>query len=156
MALPDGETHTGLNDVVLQHGHWAKMISFEVFVDEQLAYTLRADGLIVASPTGSTAYSLSVGGPILQPGLDAMVLVPISPHTLSSRPIIINGNSCLRIRVSEHNHHDPEVCCDGQICISLKPGEDYQVRKYPKRFKLIHGKDYDYYATLRNKLHWKG
>lgn len=156
VTFPNGESHTGLNDVVLQPGHSAKMISFEAFVNDQLAYALRADGLIVASPTGSTAYSLSVGGPILQPSLDAMVLVPISPHTLSSRPIILHGNSSIRIHVSEHYRHSPEVCCDGQICVSLNPGESYQVRKYPKRFKLIHSKDYDYYATLRNKLHWKG
>jgi len=156
LTLPDGTTTTALNDVVLQPGHSAKMISFEVYVNDKLAYTLRSDGLIVATPTGSTAYSLSGGGPIVQPGLDAMILVPISPHTLSNRSIVINGNCTVSVKVSDKNVEQPEVSCDGQICAVLKPNEQYQVCQYNKRFKLIHRTDYDYYSTLRNKLHWKG
>lgn len=156
VSLPDGSKTTAINDIVLQPGLSAKMISFEVHVDNQLAYSLRADGLIVSTPTGSTAYSLSGGGPIVHPSLNAMVLVPISPHTLSNRPIVISGESSVLVKIDPSNEHAPEISCDGQITAQLDIGQSYQVHKYQKRFTLIHRTDYDYYSTLRNKLHWKG
>lgn len=154
--LPNDTTDTALNDVVLQPSHSAQMISFSVSINDQPAYKLRADGLIVATPTGSTAYSLSCGGPIVQPGIDAVILIPISPHTLSNRPIVIPGDSVVQVTVHQETHTDADLSCDGQQCTAIEPGKHYRVTQYHKKFKLIHHQEYDYYATLRNKLHWKG
>lgn len=155
-ALPDGTQQTSLNDVVINPGQAAQMISFEVHINDKFAYTLRADGLITATPTGSTAYALSGGGPILHPTLDAIVLVPLSPHTLSSRPIVVKGDSKITVKIHDHNQVSPELSCDGQTYSHIKPGTDVSIQKYNKKFTLIHHREYDYYDTLRRKLNWKG
>ncbi len=153
----DGEQiaeSTALNDVVLFPGELSRMIEFEVNVDNKFLYTQRSDGLIVSTPTGSTAYSLSAGGPILHPKLDALVLAPICPHTLSSRPIVVNGNSKVDILVSKSNQDSLRVSCDGQIQIPVIPGDVISVSKAKKALQLLHPLDYDFYHILRTKLGW--
>jgi NAD+ kinase len=143
-----------LNEVVLHPGKSARMIEFELFVDGQFVYSLKSDGMIVATPTGSTAYSLSAGGPIMHPKLDAVVLVPMYPHTLSSRPIVVAGNSEIRITVSPKNEIYPQVSCDGQEHISCAPGDTLIIRKKSQKLRLIHPLDHNFYAICRSKLGW--
>ncbi len=143
-----------LNDMVLHPGKATRMIEFDLFVEGSYVYTQRSDGLIVATPTGSTAYSLSGGGPIMHPKLDALVLVPMFPHTLSSRPIVVDGNSDLRLIISEVNETYPIVSCDGQVSINLAPGDVIHISKHQHKLKLIHPEGYDFYRTCREKLGW--
>lgn len=143
-----------LNDVVLDSGVSARMIEFELHIDEQFVYTQRSDGLIVSTPTGSTAYSLSGGGPIMHPGLDALVLVPMFPHTLSSRPLVIHGSSSVRIVINEYNDLRPTISCDGQLNFSARPGDMVHVHKKPEYLRLLHPLDHNFYATCRSKLGW--
>ncbi len=147
---------TALNDVVLLPGDKAQMILFDVYINEHFAYTMRADGLIVATPTGSTAYALSGGGPILFPSLNAMVLVPLCPHILSSRPLVITGDCELRINISKANVMTPEISCDGQRRQPVPIGTNITIKRHENAFNLIHPMSYNYYDTLRAKLHWKG
>lgn len=144
-----------LNDVVLVPGQVAHMIAFDIFINEQFVCKQRADGLIVATPTGSTAYALSGGGPILHPDLDAIVLVPMFPHTLSSRPIVISANSSVMLRISNNISVFSRLSCDGQAHIELNEGDCVMIKKRPQPLKLIHPLDYDYFDTLRAKLHWE-
>ncbi len=144
-----------LNDVVLLPGDVAHMIGFEIYINQQFVCQQRADGLIIATPTGSTAYALSGGGPILHPHLDAVVLVPMFPHTLSSRPIVVSGNSEIELRISSGNIISPHVSCDGQKRLPLQPGGRVKVKKNPKMLSLVHPLDYIYFKTLREKLKWE-
>ncbi|EPN67363.1 inorganic polyphosphate/ATP-NAD kinase, partial [Pseudomonas syringae pv. actinidiae ICMP 19079] len=113
-----------------------------------------ADGLIVATPTGSTAYALSAGGPIMHPKLDAIVIVPMYPHTLSGRPIVVDGNSELKIVVSKDMTIYPQVSCDGQNHFTCAPGDTITVSKKPQKLRLIHPLDHNYYEVCRTKLGW--
>ncbi|MCB1827373.1 MAG: NAD(+) kinase [Coxiellaceae bacterium] len=144
-----------LNDVVLLPGNLAQMIEFEIMVNGQFVCSQRADGMIVATPTGSTAYALSGGGPILHPALNAVVLVPMFPHTLSSRPIVISGDSQIVINICASNETSPYVSCDGQSRIALAPGGKIEIHKKPELLRLIHPVDYHYFNTLREKLSWE-
>ncbi len=144
-----------LNDVVLLPGDVAQMIEFEIIVNNEFVCTQRADGLIVATPTGSTAYALSGGGPILHPHLNAIVFVPMFPHTLSSRPVVIDGDSRIDICIGKNNETSPYVSCDGQTRVALPPGGKIQIRKNPEQLRLIHPIDYHYFTTLREKLGWE-
>ena len=146
--------NAALNEAVLHPGQVAHMIEFEVYIDESFAFSLRADGLIVSTPTGSTAYSLSGGGPILSPSLNAISLVPMFPHTLSSRPLVVDGNRRIKLIVSPDNRGTQEVSCDGQVSLPVSPGDEIHIYQSPNRLKLIHPKDYSYYHVLRNKLGW--
>ncbi|MFB9885063.1 NAD(+) kinase [Balneatrix alpica] len=143
-----------LNDVILHPGKSTRMISFSLYIEDQFVYQQRSDGLIVSTPTGSTAYSLSGGGPIMHPKLDALVLVPMFPHTLSSRPIVVDGNAELKIVISEKNETYPHISCDGQTHIPCAPGDSIHIRKRPHKLKLIHPLNYDFYETCRSKLGW--
>lgn len=143
-----------LNDVVLHPGKSARMIAFDLYIEGQFVYNLRSDGLIVSTPTGSTAYSLSGGGPIMHPCLDALVLVPMFPHTLSSRPIVVDGKSEIKIIVSQDLDIYPTVSCDGQNHISCAPGDALTIRKKAHKLKLIHPKGYNFYEICRTKLGW--
>ncbi|MEE8057560.1 MAG: NAD(+) kinase [Pseudomonadales bacterium] len=143
-----------LNDVVVNSGTSAQMIEFDLYVDDEFIYRQRSDGLIVSTPTGSTAYSLSGGGPIMHPKLDAVVLVPMFPHTLSSRPIVIDGNSEIKIVISENNECHPPVTCDGQVNLTTLPGDTVYITKKHHRMKLIHPIDHSFYASCRDKLGW--
>ena len=144
---------TAINEVVLHPGKVAHMIEFEVYIDEIFAFSQRSDGLIISTPTGSTAYSLSAGGPILTPSLDAITLVPMFPHTLSARPLVINGDSTIRLRFS-HRRSDLEISCDSQIALPIQEGEDVLIRRCDYHLNLIHPKDYSYFNTLSSKLGW--
>lgn len=144
---------TAINEVVLHPGKIAHMIEFEVYIDEMFAFSQRSDGLIISTPTGSTAYSLSAGGPILTPTLDAITLVPMFPHTLSARPLVINSNSTIRLRFS-HMRSDLEISCDSQIAMPIQEHENVLIRRSDYHLTLIHPKDYSYFNTLSSKLGW--
>ncbi|MCX2523211.1 NAD(+) kinase [Larsenimonas rhizosphaerae] len=153
----DGEqvaSGTSLNDVVLHPGKAIQMIEFELFINDQFVYTLRADGLIIATPTGSTAYALSGGGPILHPGLEAIELVPLCPHTLSSRPIVVDASSRITLHVGETNDAFPHVSCDGQSQAVARPGDIIHVARKAARLRLIHPIGHDFYDICRSKLGW--
>jgi len=143
-----------VNDVVLYPGQIARMISFELYMDRQFVYSQRSDGLIISTPTGSTAYSLSGGGPIMAPETDSIVLVPMCPHTLTSRPITVNRQRVIDIVIADANPHNPQLSCDGQEILSLLPGDRIQVKQYPIEMRLVHPLDYDYFEVLRSKLNW--
>lgn len=143
-----------LNDVVLQPHASIRMIEFSLQVDDQYVYTLRSDGLIVATPTGSTAYALSGGGPIIHPRIDAIDIVPINPHTLSNRPIIVDGNSELCIEISRNNSIQAQVVCDGQDHMVSQHGDRVRIRKFGTTLELIHPQAHDFYQTCRTKLNW--
>lgn len=143
-----------LNDVVLHPGKSTRMIEFELYIDGQFVCSQKADGLIVATPTGSTAYALSAGGPIMHPKLDAIVIVPMYPHMLSSRPIVVDGNSELKIVVSPNMQIYPQVSCDGQNHFTCAPGDTVTISKKPQKLRLIHPIDHNYYEICRTKLGW--
>ncbi len=143
-----------VNDVVLDSGKSARMIEYELYIDDYFVYSQRADGLIVSSPTGSTAYALSAGGPIMHPRLDALVVVPMFPHTLSTRPIVVDGNSDIKIVIGANNPVNPQLNCDGQVNFSAAPGDVVRVHKRRHSFKLVHPLEHNYYAACRDKLRW--
>ncbi len=153
-----GETLIGsscaVNDVVLYPGEIARMIEFELYMDDQFVYSQRSDGLIVSTPTGSTAYALSGGGPIVSPETDSIVLVPMFPHTLTSRPITVNRERIIDLVISESSPHNPQLSCDGQEIISLEAGDRIRIKQYPIEMQLVHPLDYDYFEVLRSKLNW--
>jgi NAD+ kinase len=142
------------NDVVVHTGSVARMIEFETYINGQFINITRSDGLIVATPTGSTAYALSGGGPIVHPSLSALVLVPICPHTMSYRPIVVDADSRVEILVGEDNQADAQCTCDGQIDLGLKNGDKVVIEKTEHPIRLIHPSNYNYYGILRAKLHW--
>lgn len=149
-AIGDG---CALNDVVLLSGESVHMIEFELYVDGDFVYGQRSDGLIISTPTGSTAYALSGGGPIMHPQLDAMVMVPLNPHTLTSRPLVVDGNSEVKIHINSHKLK-PLVSCDGQEGVRVQLDDLIYVRKKPHRLRLLHPPGHDFYEACRSKLGW--
>jgi NAD+ kinase len=143
-----------LNDVVLQKRDTGRMLDFENWVNGVYVNTHGGDGLVIATPTGSTAYALSGGGPIIHPSLDAITLVPICPHTLSDRPIVIRGDARIEVRVLERPDTGAEVACDGKPLGELAAGERLLVQAAAERVVLIHPRGHDYFRLLRSKLHW--
>lgn len=147
--------YIALNDVILYNSKIPKLMEFEIYIDQQFVLKLRADGLIIATPTGSTAYALSAGGPILSPTLKVFNLVPMSAHTLSSRPLIIDENSSMQLKIlNNRNNIDCGLCFDGQNNVPLSPGDHINITKHQNELKLIHPINYNYFATLREKLGW--
>ena len=144
-----------LNDVVLFSGELPRMIYFDVLINQQFVCGLHADGLIVSTPTGSTAYSLSAGGPILHPHLEAILLVPMFPHRLTNRPFVVDDNSVIEIIISENNEDGVYVSCDGQERIELSKGACIKITQHAQSIRLIHPQDYHYFTTLREKLGWQ-
>jgi NAD+ kinase len=140
------------NDVVISKGIKGSLIELEVRIDGQFLYTVRADGLIVASPTGSTAYALSSGGPIVHPSLSVMALVPICPHTFSSRPIVISSDSVVEIIIN--GAADARVHFDSHSRFDLREKDHVVVRRYGHTIRLLHPVGHNYYNMLREKLHW--
>lgn len=140
------------NDVVISKGIQGSLIELEVRIDGQFLYTVRADGLIVASPTGSTAYALSSGGPIVHPSLSVMALVPICPHTFSSRPIVISSDSVVEIIIN--SAADARVHFDSHSRFDLHEKDHVMVRRYGHTIRLLHPVGHNYYNMLREKLHW--
>lgn len=151
VAIGDSQA---VNDVVVGSGPSARMIEYELFVEGQFVYSQSSDGVIVSTPTGSTAYALSGGGPIMHPKVDAIVLVPMFPHTLSSRPIVVDANSEIRIVIGVNNPTQPQLSCDGQVNFRAAPGDSVIVRKRADEIKLIHPLEHNYYAACRDKLGW--
>jgi NAD+ kinase len=141
-----------LNDVVVNKGAVGRLIEFLVHIDGEFVYDLRSDGLIVATPTGSTAYALSSDGPILQPSVPAFALVPICPHTLSNRPIIVSDRSVIEIRLKRSI--DARLHFDGQLQCDLNEGDHVVIRRAEQSITFVHPPGYSYYAMLRGKLHW--
>ncbi|ANO53147.1 NAD(+) kinase [Woeseia oceani] len=143
-----------LNDVVLQRRETGRMVDFETRIAGRFVNAHSGDGLIVATPTGSTAYALSCGGPIIEPSLNAVVLVPICPHTLSDRPIVVPATLEIEIRVLERMDTKAEVTVDGHTLGDFTPDDRLLVRDAGSRVTLIHPPGYDYFEILRSKLHW--
>ena len=141
-----------LNDVVVNKGAVGRMIEFLVHINGEFVYDLRSDGLIVSTPTGSTAYALSSNGPILQPGVPGFALVPICPHTLSNRPITVSDNSVIEITLKRAL--DARLHYDGQLQGDLSEGTQVVVSRAPHTIQFVHPPGYSYFAMLREKLHW--
>lgn len=144
-----------LNDVVLGRGSETHLIEFDVYVNKQLVSHYRSDGMILSTPTGSTAYALSAGGPIMHPQLNAIVLVPMFSHSLSSRPLVVDGEAKIELRISEFNESDLRISCDGHESRMVKPGQKVSINKNGNQLRLLHPLDYHYYDTLRSKLGWE-
>ncbi len=151
-----GPAHSALNDVAIHKWNTARMIEFETYIDGVFVNAQRSDGLIVATPTGSTAYALSGGGPLVDPALDAILLVPICPHDLSNRPLVIPGDRLIEVRVRGHDQGHVQVTCDGQTDLQLPPNARVCISRHPHRARLLHPKGHDHYQILRAKLHWGG
>ena len=145
---------SALNEAVTHKSSMARLVEFEIHIDGHLVNSQRSDGLIVATPTGSTAYALSGGGPILHPSLDAIVLVPICPHTLTSRPVVVGGGSVIEVVLGDGAETAVQLSCDGRAKVELAPGDRISIRKHRPDLRLIHPAGHEYYATLRAKLHW--
>ncbi|MFT5063471.1 MAG: NAD+ kinase [Gammaproteobacteria bacterium] len=148
------ETHLALNDVVLHSRGLPRVLEFETRIDGGFITTHRADGLIIATPTGSTAYALSGGGPVLHPSLDAIGVVPICPHTLSDRPIVAPASSKMDITLHPNCINPAIVSWDGQEIADVNPGDTVRISRAHNHLRLIHPRDYDYFDILRTKLHW--
>ena len=147
------ESHA-FNDVIIQKGNIAKLIELETFVNGNFLHRQRSDGMIISSPTGSTAYALAGGGPILHPALNALVLVPICPHTLSNRPVVIDGNSVVEVIIGTPQIDRAYMTCDGEIVCELVTGDKINIQKKDKKIRLIHPADHDHFKILRDKLNW--
>lgn len=155
-----------LNDVVVKRHATGRMVEYQTFVDGTYVNTHLGDGFIIATPTGSTAYALSCGGPIVEPGLDAVVLTPICPHTLSDRPLVIPGNRVIELHLHTSNPAKAEkprkagttdqadVTCDGELLGELEPGSILRISAAEERIELVHPVGYDYFNILRSKLLW--
>jgi len=143
-----------LNDVVIHKWDIARMIEVDTSIDQHFLNSLRADGLIVSTPTGSTAYALSGGGPILDPALEALVLVPICPHTLSNRPIVISDQAKIEILLHGDDTTRAQITCDGQVNFGLIAGDRINIRRKTHKLRLIHPLQHDHFDIMRKKLRW--
>ncbi|OGV76311.1 MAG: NAD kinase [Methylotenera sp. RIFCSPLOWO2_02_FULL_45_14] len=144
------DTSYALNDVVIKSG--LRLIELEVEIDHKFVYKQRSDGLILSTPTGTTAYALSAGGPILHPNLEAISLVPICPHTLSNRPIAVHSASKIEVTVVQFD--EAQLSFDGQFQVTLEEGDKIMVQRAERTISLLHPSDYCYFDMLRNKLNW--
>ena len=149
-----GESMVALNDVVLEKGMAGHMQDFVTWVDGEYVNTHSGDGLIVATPTGSTAYALSCGGPIIQPDVNALVMVPICPHTLSDRPLVLNASSQIEIRIESVPDKRAHVTCDGQRLGEMSGEDTLRIQLAKETVRLLHPRDHNYYELLRSKLRW--
>jgi NAD+ kinase len=147
-------SNSAVNEAVLHAGKVASMIEFEVYIDDVFMFSQRSDGLIISTPTGSTAYSMSAGGPILTPNLNALSLVPMFPHTLTSRPIVVDGDSEIKLVLANENHENLQVSCDGHVILPVMPGDQVVIKKNKYPLRLIHPLKHNYFNVLRNKLSW--
>jgi len=143
-----------LNDIVLQRRETGRMVDFETRVAGQYVNTHSGDGLIVATPTGSTAYALSCGGPIIEPQLDAVVIVPVCPHTLTDRPIVISADQSIEVSLLQRDETRAEITVDGFSMGDIDPGDKLRICAANTRVTLVHPPGYDFYGILRSKLFW--
>jgi NAD+ kinase len=150
----DHDIHSALsfNDVVFSRGSLGSMIEFEIFIDDQFVYSQRSDGLIVSTPTGSTAYALASGGPILHPTLNAIALVPICPQTMTARPIAVNDSATVEFMLTRGQ--DVKVHFDGHSHFDLHEMDRVTIKRYRNSLRILHPIGYNYYDMLRHKLHW--
>jgi NAD+ kinase len=156
LSESDGTESVGvaLNDIVLQRSETGRMVDFETRVGEHYVNTHSGDGLIVATPTGSTAYALSCGGPILEPQLDAIAIVPVCPHKLTDRPIVIPADETIDVHLLERDDAQAAITVDGHSIGHIRPGDRLTIRAAKNRITLIHPPGYDFYGILRSKLFW--
>jgi NAD+ kinase len=152
----DGVAGRAVNDIVVHKWNSVRMIELETWIDGQFVNAQRSDGVIVSTPTGSTAYALSGGGPLVHPALDALLIVPICPHTLSNRPLVVGGDSIIELRIRDFEHEQVRLTCDGQINLPLAEGRAIVIRRSQHRLKLLHPHGHDHYSILRAKLGWGG
>jgi NAD+ kinase len=152
----DGRTFESLalNDVVLQKLATGRMLDFETWMDGRYVNTHAGDGIVIASATGSTAYALSCGGPIVEPHVGVVVVAPICPHTLSDRPIVVPAQTVVEVRLIERPDTRAQVACDGAVLGELVPGDRLEVKPARESLTLLHPSGHDYYRLLRSKLHW--
>ena len=153
VSVAGQEVPCALNEVTIHATTVAKMIEFDLYINDQFVYNQNSDGLIVSSPTGSTAYALSAGGPIMHPSLDAIVLIPMFPHTLSSRPLVVPGNSELKIVIGS-GFGEAKVSFDSHLVFEVRAGESIIIRKKEEKLKLIHPPGHSFYGVCRSKLDW--
>lgn len=150
-----GDNHLfGLNEVVIHSGSYAQLMRYRLNVNSRVVYEQRSDGLIVATPTGSTAYALSAGGPIIHPSLDVWTILPMLPQSLSSRPFIISSNEHVEVKLFEGPNESAKICVDGQDDIDISYGEKISISKMEKTLKLVHPEDNDFFEACREKLGW--
>ncbi|ORU91105.1 MAG: NAD(+) kinase [Cycloclasticus sp. symbiont of Poecilosclerida sp. N] len=142
------------NEVALHRLKSPGLIDIETYVDGNFVNSQRSDGLIIATPTGSTAYALSGGGPLMHPSLDAIVMVPINPHTLSNRPLVVDGNSEIGVKFSQRDKHRAQITCDNVILPDVLEGDFINIKRHPNKIRLLHPIDHDFFNTLRAKLGW--
>lgn len=156
MVRDDGliQEKFAFNEVAVQRWITPGMIEFDTFINGVFLNSLRSDGLIVSTPTGSTAYALSGGGPILYPSLDAIVLVPINPHTLSNRPIVVDGDSKVEITFAQNKEISAQLTCDDILIPEIKKNDRILIEKAPKAVKILHPSDHNFFEILRAKLRW--
>ena len=147
-------TYITLNDVVITKGAHSRMIDLSVWVGDEFVTRVKADGLIVATPTGSTAYNLAAGGPIVQPSVDALILTPIAPHTLTNRPIVIPTASPVRVQPQMDDHDEVFATFDGQAGLQLEAGDEVRVARTPQPLGLVRPSTRSYFEVLRQKLKW--
>ncbi len=148
------EIHHILNDVVINKGAMARIVDLETKINRQFLTTYKADGLIVATPTGSTAYSLSAGGPIIQPQMCCIVITPICPHTLTNRPIVVTDEAIISVTIKSSFDEKVYLTLDGQVGIELQEGDSVEVRKALNKTSLVMSRSRDYFELLRTKLKW--
>jgi len=147
---------TAVNEVVVHRWVTPSMIELKTSIDGVFLNSQRSDGLIISTPTGSTAYSLSAGGPIIHPALDALLLVPLNPHTLSNRPIVINASSEIEISFIKTNEVNAQVTCDHLAIPGVLISDTILIKKDPNPIIILHPENHDFFHTLRDKLHWSG
>ena len=143
-----------LNDVVVNKWETGRTMDFETSINGRFVNSHGGDGMVIATATGSTAYALSCGGPIVEPDLDVWVLAPICPHTLSDRPIVVRAGSKIQLRMSDRFESHAQVTCDGTAIGDLEQGDNLYVEGADEQITLLHPPGYDYYRLLRSKLHW--
>lgn len=146
--------HLALNDIVMHHGELARLIDFQIFINDQFVVDQRADGVITSTPTGSTAYALSGGGPIVYPTLDVITLLPMFAHALNTRPIVIDKKSKIRLVLNASNRIAAQFSADGQSHMSIHAGDEIQIEANKNNLRLLHPLSYNYFAVLREKLGW--
>ena len=144
----------GLNEVVVHSGAYAQLMRYRLNVNDKVVYEQRSDGLIIATPTGSTAYSLSAGGPIIHPSLDVWTIIPMLPQSISSRPFVISSNEKVEMELFEGPSENAKICVDGQKDIDVPYGLNISISKTKKTLKLVHPKDNDFFEACREKLGW--
>ena len=144
----------GLNEIVIHSGAYTQLMRYRLSVNEKIVYEQRSDGLIIATPTGSTAYALSAGGPIIHPGLDVWTILPMLPQSMSSRPFVISSNQIAKVNLLNGPLNEAKICADGQDDISVPYIEDITISKMKESFRLVHPKNNDFFEACREKLGW--